>query len=348
MGTILVWATAWAFVAVIARMVAQPNRRAAGGGKRLRAELDAIYGGEHEYARVTPAAFPDADLAYYDRAGAELEAMGFRRIADVEDLTLSRVYPERRTFLRVFVDEGGAIRAAIYHLRIRSGGMALLSAVGMAPRDLHVVDLVSEVPRGQFIATSNTRGLDKLTAPKEVDIERLEVGASTAQVVSRHRARLTEHARRRGADAPVPLWTWEDVLASIQRGHVVATKHRQSVGGLSREEVERFTGRPLTSAEEVFLHEVRGDKPAVNDAATSARETNDTRGTSDTRTADTAGIPARDDATSTRDDATSSRDDATSPRDDATTTPQPGATDTTTPKPAPILTRAVDPKPRGG
>jgi hypothetical protein len=267
MGTILVWATAWAFVAVIARMVAQPHRRAAGGGRRLRAELDAIYGGEHEYARVTPAAFPDADLGFYDRASAELEGMGFRRIADVEDLTLSRVYPERRTFLRVFVDEGGAIRAAIYHLRMRGGGAGFLSAFGMAPRDLHVVDLVSEVPRGHFVATSNTRGLDKLTAPKELEIERLEVGASIAQVAARHRARLTERAKRRGADSPVSLWTWDEVLGSIQRGHVASARHRQAIGGLSREEIERFTGRPLTTAEEVFLHEVRGDKPPEGAAA---------------------------------------------------------------------------------
>jgi hypothetical protein len=258
-GTILVWATAWAFVALVARMVAQPQRRAEGGGRRLRAELDAIYGGEHEYARVSPAAFPEADLAFYDRSTAELEAAGFRRIADVEDLTLSRVYPERRTFLRVFVDEGGAIRAAIYHLRVRGGGAAILSAVGMAPRDIHVFEMITEVPRGQFTATSNTKGLDKLTAPKEVDVERLDVDATLSQVATRHRARLTERARRRGSDAPVPMWTWDDVLSSIQRGHVAAARHRQALGGLSREEIERFTGRPLTPAEEAFLREVRGE-----------------------------------------------------------------------------------------
>ncbi|HTJ46560.1 MAG TPA: hypothetical protein VL463_30850 [Kofleriaceae bacterium] len=261
MGTILVWATAWAFIAFVARMVAQPHRRAESGGKRVRAELDAIYGGEHEYARVSPAAFPDADLAFYDRSAAELEAMGWKRVADVEDLTLSRVYPERRTFLRIFVDNGGAIRAAIYHLRVR--GASLLAAVGVGPRDLHVFELISESPRGQFLSTSNTKGLDKLTSPKEVEVERLEVGASLAKVVARHRERLTDRARKRGADAPVTMWTWDDVLASIQRGHAVAAKHRQAIGGLSREEVERFTGRPLNAAEEVFLREVRGE-PAVS------------------------------------------------------------------------------------
>ena len=257
MFTILVWASAWAFVALIARMVAQPHRRAQGGGRRLRAELDAIYGGEHEYARVTPAAFPDADLGFYDRASAELGGMGFRRLADVEDLTLSRVYPERRTFLRIFADDGGAIRAAIYHLRVRGGGFA--SAMGMLPRDLYVVEVVSEIPQGHFVSTSNTKGLDKLTPPREVESERLDVGAPIVQVIERHRARLGERARRRGADAPVTMWSWDDVLASIQRGHVVQARHRKAVGGLTREEVERFTGHPITPAEEAFLREVRGE-----------------------------------------------------------------------------------------
>jgi len=259
MGTILVWATAWAFVALIARMVAAPRRGASAGGRRLRAELDALYGGEHEYQRVSPAAFPDADLAFYDRAAAELEALGFRRLADVEDLTVSRVYPERRTFLRVFVDEGATIRAAIYHMRVRGGGVAVLQWVGMAPRDLHLIELVSEGPRGQFLSTSNTKRLDRLSVPREIEVERLEPSASLAEVVKRHRARLTERARQRPADVPVSLWTYEEVMASVQRHHVVLARHRQAVGGLSREEIERVTGRPLTAAEEAFLHEVRGE-----------------------------------------------------------------------------------------
>jgi hypothetical protein len=281
MGTILVWATAWAFVALIARMVASPRRGASAGGRRLRAELDAPYGGEHEYQRVTPAAFPDADLGFYDRAAAELEALGFRRLADVEDLTVSRVYPERRTFLRVFVDEGATTRAAVYHMRVRGGGVAVLQWVGMAPKDLHLIELVSEVPRGHFLSTSNTKRLDRLSAPKEIEIERLEPSAPIGAVVARHKARLTEEVRRRPSAAPVSLWTFEEVMASVQRHHVALARHRQAVGGLSRDEIERVTGRPLTAAEEAFLHEVRGDEPEPRRGAAEARPHADERARSD-------------------------------------------------------------------
>src|SRR5262245_39310124 len=76
------------------------------GGAALRARLDAVYGEPHELVKVQPAAFPEADIEFYDRARRDLEAKGYSWLADVEDLTLSRIYPHNRTFLRVFVDAG--------------------------------------------------------------------------------------------------------------------------------------------------------------------------------------------------------------------------------------------------
>ena len=59
----------WLVVAVALGM-----RRPRGfGGAALRARLDAVYGEPHELVRVTPAAFPEADLEFYDRVRGELE-----------------------------------------------------------------------------------------------------------------------------------------------------------------------------------------------------------------------------------------------------------------------------------
>ena len=48
---------------------------------------------------------------------------------------------------------------------------------------------------------------------------------------------------------------FDDVIASIARAHVVMARHRQKVGGLSRDELERLKGRPLSATEEAFLRE---------------------------------------------------------------------------------------------
>jgi hypothetical protein len=233
-------------------------RRSGGaGGAALRARLDAVYGEPHELARVSPAAFPEADIAFYDRARQELEARGYRWLADVEDLTLSRIYPANRTFVRLFVDGGGMIRASAYHLHPRGAVVSLLQLVQLYPRHLRVLELVSEVG-GEFLVTSNTHGVDRLEPPPEARVERMPLATPMAEILARHGARITEYVRAHPERLPRTYETYEAVLDSIARAHVAMARHRQKVGGLSRDELERLKGRPLSATEEAFLREVQG------------------------------------------------------------------------------------------
>ncbi|CAN5318256.1 hypothetical protein BH11MYX1_BH11MYX1_18380 [soil metagenome] len=230
------------------------------GGAALRARLDAVYGEPHELSRVTPAAFPEADHEFYDRARQGLEAKGYTWLADVEDLTLSRIYPQNRTFMRLFVDAGRMIRANAYHLHPRGVVISLLQLVQLYPRHLRVIELCSEIG-GQFIVTSNTNGVDRLEPPPEAKVERMPLNSKLLDVVARHESRITEMVRAHPERTPTSFESFEEVLASIARAHVVMSRHRQKVGGLSRDELERLKGRPLTASEEAFLREVQSREP---------------------------------------------------------------------------------------
>jgi len=227
------------------------------GGARLREELDALFSGEHDYQQVVPADFPYADLAFYDRVQRELETLGFRKLADLEDLTLSRVYPDTRTFVRVMVDDGALIRAGAFHLRPRGGLAGLFSVLGVIPRHVHVVELVTELPRGRFLITAPTRGLDRLDPPPEAIVDRLPPGTPTAELVTHHRQRIKDHLRKHTVHTPVQMDNLDAVLASVQRGHMVASRHRQKIGRLSKDELERMTGSPLDEQEHAMLSEVQ-------------------------------------------------------------------------------------------
>lgn len=226
------------------------------GGAALRARLDAVYGEPHELVQVSPSAFPEADIDFYDRAKKELEAKGYRWLADVEDLTLSRIYPQNRTFLRLFTDSGRMIRASAYHLHPRGVVISLLQLVQLYPRHLRVIELVSEL-QGQFLVTSNTHGVDRLEPPPEAKVERLPLTTRVLDVVAKHEARITEYLRAHPERMPTHFETVEEVTASIGRAHIAMARHRQKVGGLSRDELERLKGRPLNEAEEAFLREVQ-------------------------------------------------------------------------------------------
>lgn len=226
------------------------------GGHALRSRIDAVYGEPHELVRAEAKAFPEADLDFYDRAKAAFEQRGYRFVADVEDLTLSKLYPQNRTFLRLFVDAGGMVRACAYHLHPRGAVVSLLQLVQLFPRHLRVVELVTEV-RGQFLVTSNTHGVDRLEPPPEAKVERLPLNTSLAIVVDRHEARIRELVRLHPEQSPATFESFEDIVASMGRAHVSMARHRQKVGGLSRDELERLKGRPLSATEEAFLREVQ-------------------------------------------------------------------------------------------
>ena len=184
----------------------------------------------------------------------------YRWVADVEDLTMSRIYPQNRTFLRLFVDAGGMIRASAYHLHPRGVVISLLQLVQLYPRHLRVLELVTEV-QGTFLVTSNTHGVDRLEPPPEAQVERLPLQTPIAEIVARHEARITELLKVHPERSPVTFETFEELLASMARAHVAMARHRQKVGGLSRDELERLKGRPLSATEEEFLREVQGKEP---------------------------------------------------------------------------------------
>jgi hypothetical protein len=242
----------WLVVAVALGM-----RRPRGfGGAALRARLDAVYGEPHELSRVDAAAFPEADLEFYDQAKRELERKSYKMLADVEDLTMSRIYPQNRTFVRLFVDAGGMIRAGAYHLHPRGVVISLLQLVQLYPRHLRVVELVTEI-QGTFLVTSNTHGVDRLEPPPEAKVERMPLSTPIADVIATHEKRITALLREHPGRQPTTFESYEDVVASMARAHLAMARHRQKVGGLSRDELERLKGRPLSATEEAFLREVQ-------------------------------------------------------------------------------------------
>jgi len=105
--------------------------------------------------------------------------------------------------------------------------------------------------------TAPTRGLDRLDPPPEADVERLPPATPVRELVAHHRARVAAHLRKHPAHGPVEMTTLDAVLASVQRGHVAASEHRQKLGRLSKEELERMTGAPLDEDEAAMLREVR-------------------------------------------------------------------------------------------
>ena len=245
---------------------------AAMAATRIRDEFDAVYCSEHVYMPATLTNSSDADLSFYDRVATDLERRNYRRVGDVEDVTLSRVYPHMRTLLRVFIDDGQVISVVAYEFRPRGPMVAALQLLSASMRRVRVVELTSEATNGRALITANTRGLDRLDASPQVSLERMDPTTAVAALLTRHRERLIETSKRDATWVPVPMANLDDALASRQRSHARAARHRGAQGRLSRDELERIKGSPLAPLDEEFLNAVQAREDVAPTSGAEATE----------------------------------------------------------------------------
>lgn len=213
----------------------------------------AIYSGTMEYADANPADFNWLDLPFYEDVTAKMSQLTFRHVGDVECITATRQFPGMRSFLRLFVGDGGSVMAACYHVKAR-GVFGLLALIRVIPRHMRVVEFESEFSDQTFLGTT--------TAPRKLIIGSfpgitnicmdLEVGE--AEVLSKHREELGRIVNERGVQ-PVRLMSKADLLASQDRMHALKSAYKKNRGYVTREEFAGMAGGKLSSAHMKYVEE---------------------------------------------------------------------------------------------
>lgn len=225
------------FIAVLIQLL-QPgvNRDAA---RKIKDNLEATYAPQHEYASVEPEQFPWVDRAFYERTASELEGLGFRRLADMENLTLSRANPQLRTFIRIMTSKDGDVSAGIYDIKIR-GWMKGLQWIGLVPKKLSTVDLETEFEDGRFLITHNSPQASVMKAPPQFEVDVHPCGTSADRLLEAHLVRLRKRLAAEPGARPCVIRTLDDALASQKRQEAIKHAHRKGIGWVTREEMDRL------------------------------------------------------------------------------------------------------------
>lgn len=219
-------------------------------GRRLRGQLDLVYGDAHEFVELD-ALPPHLERTHYDRMQAALEAEGFRTLADVEDVTMTRAYPELRTCIRVLVGHAGHTLAGIAQLRVR-GWKRWFARLARVPVDAHALEFTTELEDGHFVVTNNLEGHASLPVPPAWLVRRHAPDTPLAALLRAHR----EHVAHAGGVA-VRRTTKEDALASARRMWRAAADHWTERGGLTKEDWDQLAGKPTRTKDELFEEVVR-------------------------------------------------------------------------------------------
>jgi hypothetical protein len=186
---------------------------------KLDSDLSEVNRAEHEFRILTAGELPPLDRSDYDALHRDLSAQGFRHLGFLEDLTLSRVYPEERTYVAMYVSADHRVTAATWRL---SNGQSL--------------EFETVMLDGRALITSNAQP-DKLAPPPGVDKLVLAAGTAPEILLTRHGERLAAFQRR---DPEAGILRIDDVnafLASVKRYSRAAVAHRRSVGLVTLDEM---------------------------------------------------------------------------------------------------------------
>lgn len=231
------------------------NPGAGGAAKKIHGQLESLYAGLHEFREITPRDFPHIDPGFYDECERWLAGQGFRKLADIEDVTLTKVYPNLRTFLRVFVSRDGSVVAACYDINPK-GWMKLAQLCRLVPQSFRTLDLETEFVNGAFLRTSNALGKQMMDAPPSISQNLLPDTTPYPDLLQAHVYAVNEWRTADEGFAPRLHTTLNDVMAMQHREQDITNAWRKEIGYVTSEEMKRMAGKGSQKSAEQVMREI--------------------------------------------------------------------------------------------
>jgi hypothetical protein len=217
--------------------------------QKLLADTKKIYAGSHCYRQIDARDFSHLDLKFYERTMCEIEAQGFRRVADVENLTLKEGAMDPQTFLRLGLSLDGTIQTALYQVKPRSWWRIILWLTGT--KLSKSIDFETEFADGSFVMTSNAKMAGMLDSPPLIFSEFLPDESSARALLERHQIRVREHIHIRNTQ-PLQLFSLPEMLESQHRMEKIKSEFRARVGWMKKSEWDRLAGHPNETTDDIY------------------------------------------------------------------------------------------------
>ncbi|GJM26233.1 MAG: hypothetical protein DHS20C16_26480 [Phycisphaerae bacterium] len=238
--------------------------------KKILQEAKSLYSGELAFVDASPDEFRWLDRSFYDEATENMAKAGFRFVADVESLSMSRIYPNTRTFIRCFVSKDSTTTAAAYHVKIRGltgilmGLISRFSKSTSIGRNIKTIDIGTEYSNHTFLNTENTLGRPGITSCPEITKNRLPVDTSFEELLDTHRRMNAEIMLDHGVE-PIRITSREDLLASQEREHALICAHKKRVGFVTSDQFKEIAGGKLASHQQMILQEIENMQNEASD-----------------------------------------------------------------------------------
>lgn len=191
-------------------------------------QMKKAYVGKHEYQAVNADDFSNLNLKYYNRTAKKLKSKGFTVLGDIEDLTLSRVQPQFRTFIRCLANKDGTIGAGIFYLcNIECPKILHLTNSALSTK---VIDLQTEFSNGCFLLTTNAT--ETLSTTPRILVEYLTSDMGAVELLETHKKRVEEYLAKNSKIHAIPIHSLEEVIDSANRQNMIFSAYGKSIPGI--------------------------------------------------------------------------------------------------------------------
>lgn len=178
-----------------------------------------VYSNPLDYVEARPGDFENLDLEWYDRARSELEAVGFRYLGDLESRTLTRVYPQMRTMVRVLVSDDETIQAGFFHIQAFDGEGNLFG-------DFRTYDFETMFADGTFLSSGNCEGVNMDESCEGIELHKYPPQTPWEDLLRRHKEIESERTVSDGK-TPATVSTLAEVMDAQEKSHVLRSKAKQ-------------------------------------------------------------------------------------------------------------------------
>jgi hypothetical protein len=230
--------------------------------------MQTSYSETHTVVPVSETDFPHLNLLTYRSFLADMEARGFRHVADLEILEVSRSTTTllARTMIRSMISEDGCIVSNYYQVKPRICRRMKLLAKGLlnrrfidAPhnfingmRTRHCADFETEFDDRSFLTTSNAQAAALISAPPTIETHYFPYGTSSSVLLDAHRRRLDEILHTRSGVKPIALSCASDLLQMQKRQRLQKMAHRASIQWVTQTELQGMSAGNPHLGDEVF------------------------------------------------------------------------------------------------
>jgi hypothetical protein len=205
-------------------------------------------GVQHEYQLVDCASFPHLSRRFYADCQQRLERLSFRKIMDMEDVTLRNQSPDPRTFLRIMGHPDLRVNAAIYHAKPKFPWWLLMFLMRLPAK---VYEFQSRFSNDFMLETSMAPPGIANTYPPQI-VKHFHPGKSVEELFATHQ----QGAKEIQAAHPEARPLFVDSIGTFRelgrRTFELQLAHLRRTGWVTREYLYKQVGKNKRFADEVY------------------------------------------------------------------------------------------------